>query len=72
MPRGGRETMAKDYYGKCGSCKHCELGTGYTSLYSTSFTCSRNNYSVKADEKPCNKFEPALGRSNAMIEKYNK
>ena len=21
--------MSKDYYGKCGSCKHCELGTAY-------------------------------------------
>ena len=54
--------MSKDYYGKCGSCKHCELGTAYTSAYSTSFQCSRNGYSVKADEKPCSKYEPALDR----------
>ena len=59
-----------DYYGKCGSCKYCELGTAYTFAYSTKFTCSRGNYSVKADEKPCSKFEPAPGRTNDMIEKY--
>lgn len=62
----------KDYYGKCGSCKFCELGTAYTSCYSTSFTCSKNNYSVKADEKACNKFEFAPGRTNDIIEKYDK
>ena len=64
--------MSKDYYGKCGSCRYCEIGTAYTSLYSTSFTCSRNNYSVKAAEQACSKFEPAPGRTNDMIEKYNK
>ena len=45
--------MTKDYYGKCGTCRYCELGTAYTSAYSTSFNCSRNGYSVKADEKAC-------------------
>lgn len=64
--------MSKDYSGKCGSCKYCELGTAYTFSYSTSFTCSRNNYSVKADEKTCNKYEPAPGRTNEMIKKYDK
>lgn len=64
--------MSKDYYGKCGSCKHCELGTAYTSAYSRSFQCSRNGYSVKADEKPCSKYEPALGRCNSDIAHYDR
>lgn len=64
--------MSKDYYGKCGSCKHCELGTAYTSAYSTSFQCSRNGYSVKADEKPCSKYEPALDRCNSDIAHYDR
>lgn len=64
--------MSKDYYGKCGSCKYCELGTAYTSGYSTSFKCSRSGYSVKADEHPCNSYEPALGRTNGDIERYDK
>lgn len=62
----------KDYYGKCGSCKYCELGTAYTFCYSTSFTCSKNNYSVKADEKACDKFEIAYGQTNDIIEKYDR
>ena len=49
--------MAKNYVGCCGYCKHMDLRSGYTSAYSTSFKCTRNNYSVKADEKSCNKFE---------------
>ncbi len=64
--------MAKDYYGKCGMCRYCELGTGYTFAYSTSFKCDRNGYSVKADEKACNKFEPASGRTNADVARYDK
>lgn len=64
--------MSKDYAGKCGSCKHCDLTTGYTFCYSTSFTCTRYNHSVKADEKPCSKFEPARDRTNKLIEKYDK
>ena len=62
----------KNYYGYCGSCKFCELGTGYTVAYSTSFKCSKNRYSVKADEKPCNKYEPDRNRTNDIIEKYDK
>lgn len=62
----------KDYYGKCGSCIHCDLSSGYTFCYSTSFNCTRNGYSVKADEKPCNKYEPAYGRSNETISRYDK
>ena len=64
--------MAKDYYGKCGTCKHCDLNSGYTFCYSTSFKCTRNGYSVKADEKKCNKYEPDYGRSNDLIAKYDK
>lgn len=64
--------MTKDYYGKCGSCRYCELGTASTFACSTSFKCSRNGYSVKADEKPCNRYEPALGRTNADIARYDR
>ncbi len=62
----------KDYMGKCGSCRYCDLSSGYTSCYSTSFKCTRNNYSVKADEKACSRFEIAPGRSNDIIAKYDK
>ncbi|MBQ2940514.1 MAG: hypothetical protein IJE00_09150 [Clostridia bacterium] len=62
----------KDYMGRCGSCIHCDLSSGYTGWFSTSFTCTRYNQSVKADENACNKFEPAKGRTNDMIEKYDK
>ena len=62
----------KDYYGRCGSCKYCELGTAYTSYYSTSFTCSYHDRSVKADESSCSRFEPAFGRTNDMIEQYDR
>ncbi len=64
--------MAKDYYGKCGTCKHCDLGSGYTSCYSTSFKCTWHNRYVKADEKSCGKFEVAQGRSNADVAKYDR
>ena len=59
--------MAKNYVGCCGYCKHMDLRSGYTSAYSTSFKCTRNNSSVKADEKSCNKFEADGSRSNATI-----
>ncbi len=62
----------KDYTGCCGSCVHCDLSSGYTFCYSTSFNCTRNGYSVKADEKRCNKFETAKNRSNDLIAKYDK
>ena len=64
--------MSKDYYGKCGMCKYCELGTAYTWAYSTSFTCSRYNRSVKADENACGSYEPALGRTNEAVAQYDK
>lgn len=64
--------MSKNYMGRCGQCKHMDLNSGYTFCYSTSFTCTRNNYSVKADEKPCNRFEADWGRSNDQIAKYDK
>lgn len=64
--------MSKDYYGKCGSCRYCELGSAYTFAYSTSFKCSRNNYSVKADEERCSNYEPAPGRTNSDIAVYDR
>lgn len=65
--------MAKDYYGKCGSCKYCELGTGVTWCYVTEFLCSRSSgRRVKADEKACSAFQPAPGRTNSDIEKYDR
>lgn len=60
----------KNYYGLCGSCKYCELGTGTTYAYATSFKCSRGGYYVKADEKPCNRYEPDRTRTNDIIDKY--
>lgn len=68
----GINAMAKNYVGCCGYCKHMDLRSGYTSAYSTSFKCTRNNYSVKADEKSCNKFEADGSRSNATIARYDK
>ncbi len=64
--------MSKSYYGLCGSCKFCELGDGYTYLYKTKFKCSKTGYTVAADEKPCNKFEPDLVRTNEIIAHYDK
>ncbi len=64
--------VVKDYCGKCGTCRYCELGTANTDWFSTTFQCSRNGYSVKADEKVCNKFEPALGRTNEDVARYDK
>ena len=67
-------SMAKDYFGKCGSCKHCDLNSGYTFAYSTSFICTRSvaKYRVKADEKPCSKYEADHSRSNSYITSYYK
>lgn len=62
----------KNYYGLCGSCRYCELGDSYTSCYTTHFKCARNGYRVKADEKPCNKYEPDRDRTNEVIEQYDK
>lgn len=62
----------KDYFGKCGTCKYCDLSSAHTFCYSTSFKCTRNGYSVKVDEKVCNKFEPAPGRSNEIVKLYDK
>lgn len=64
--------MAKNYYGFCGSCVYCELGTAETHAYSTSFKCSRNGYRVKADEKTCNKYEPDRSRTNDAIAAYDR
>ncbi len=66
------EMAKKDYIGCCGTCKHCDLTSGYTYAYSTTFKCTNNNYSVKADEKICNKFELGQNRSNEIIAKYDK
>lgn len=62
----------KNYYGHCGSCKYCNLEDGHTFAYSTEFKCTRNGYRVKADEKPCNRYEADLSRSNEMIERYDR
>ena len=64
--------VKKNYIGCCGSCIHCDLHDSYTALYSTSFKCTRNNYSVKADEKTCNRYELDRNRTNDMIAKYDK
>lgn len=66
--------MAKNYSGKCGSCKHCDLSTAYTFCYSTSFICQHSvaKYRVKADEKPCNCYERDWSRSDDYIAKYDK
>lgn len=64
--------MYKSYYGKCGSCRYCELGTAYTFAYSTSFKCSCNGYSVKADEEVCNYYEPDRYRTNDTIAAYDR
>lgn len=66
--------MAKNYFGKCGSCKYCDLKSGETFAYSTSFVCTRSvaKYRVKADEKPCNKYEADYSRSDSYIASYDK
>lgn len=68
-----RGISMKDYYGKCGSCTYCELGSGEPSaFFTTTFRCSHRNFSVKLDEEFCSKFEPAPGRTNEIIEKYDR
>lgn len=62
----------KDYSGCCGSCVDCDLNDRDTFLYSTTFRCTRYGRSVKADERACSKFEPARGRTNELIAKYDK
>jgi hypothetical protein len=65
--------MEKSYTERCGYCKHMDLYSGSSSIFSsTSFKCTRNNYYVKADEKVCSRFEPDPNRSNAIIAKYDK
>lgn len=64
--------MGESYYGKCGSCRYCELGTAETIAYSTSFMCSRNNRRVKANENPCSRYEPDRARTSDTIAKYDR
>ena len=66
--------MGKDYYGKCGTCVYCDLESGSTFAYSTSFICTRSvaKYRVKADEKPCNQYERDYSRSDDQIASYDK
>ncbi len=64
--------MSKVYLGKCGTCKYCDLTSGKTFAYSTSFKCTRNGYSVKADEKACSNLEIDFDRTNELIGKYDK
>ena len=64
--------IQKNYIGCCGSCIYCDLSDSYRATYTTTFRCTRNNYSVKADEKACNRFEPAKNRSNEVIAKYDR
>ncbi|GEM_PF-874320 len=63
---------SKDYYGKCGSCKFCELGSGEKgwSYGTMTFKCDKSDYRKKADEEACSRYEPAMGRTNETIEKY--
>jgi len=70
--KNGGVDMSKDYFGKCGSCIYCSLGSAETFAYSTSFRCTRNGYSVKADEKPCGSYEPDFDRTNEIIEKFDR
>jgi len=61
-----------DYYGKCGSCKYCQLGTGYAFISKKAFMCSYKEYRVEADERPCSHYEPAEGRTNEIIAEYDR
>lgn len=67
-----KRELKRCYYGLCGSCRYCELGDSYTSCYATEFKCSRNGYHVKADERPCNQYEPDRGRTNDTIARYDR
>lgn len=62
----------KDYFGKCGTCRYCDLSSAYTFCYSTTFKCTYYNRSVRADENKCSRFEIALGRSNETVKLYDK
>lgn len=65
--------MSRDYYGKCGTCKYCDLGDVYRSWTSgNQFKCLRSSYRVRADEKPCSRYEPARGRTNDDVAKYDR
>ena len=66
--------MGKNYYGKCGMCKHLKLETAYTFCYSTTFKCAKDSFgsSIKADDKPCSKYEPDNSRTNEYIAKFDK
>ena len=67
---------SENYYGKCGSCKFCELGDTYFPFGSSTpkFKCSKawNSTYVWAKEDPCNCYEPDRTRTNDIIEKYVK
>ncbi len=62
----------KSYTGCCGYCRYMELYSGYTFCYSTTFNCTRHNYTVKADERACSKFEADGNRTNEMIAQYDR
>lgn len=62
----------KNYIGCCGSCVDCDLLDSYKWLYSIEFKCTRYNRWVKAEEKACDKFEPAKNRTSELITKYDK
>ena len=64
--------MSKDYYGKCGTCKYCELSNWSKFAYTKSFKCTYHNFYVKADEAICNKYELVQGRSNEIVAKYDR
>lgn len=63
----------KNYYGKCGSCKHCDLGNADRYYSTPTFKCLKiSNCWVKADQTPdcTSSYEPDLTRSNDTIERY--
>lgn len=66
----------KNYYGKCGSCKHCELGDSFSPLFSSlvKFRCKKSSFGsyVYADDSPCNLYEPDRSRTNDMIARYDR
>ena len=64
----------KSYYGKCGSCKYCELGYNYETFSgSMKFACEKvSGAFVYADEDPCGRYEPDRSRTNDMIAKYDR
>lgn len=65
----------KNYYGKCGSCKFCDLGDtsyGWDSIAKFRCTKSWSSTYVFADKDPCNLYEPDRTRTNDMIERYER